>query len=123
MSRHYIGVTNAGPTTLRNVRRDDTGEPLLLVDQDAIVKLRIDLANWLETGETISSVSTTAESCTVLTSTTSPNITLTISNVTGYDYGKITLLATSSTGEVWRQVIRVRRTNRYTDEQTYRDYN
>ena len=120
--RHYIGLTNAGETILRNVRRDDTGEPLILIDKDAITKLRVDFTDWLETGETITAVTVTAQSCTVSTSTASPNVDLTISLVTSYDYGTIELVATCSNGEVWRSIIRVRRTNRYTDEQTYRDY-
>jgi hypothetical protein len=93
-----------------------TGEPLLLIDQDAVVKLTIDFIDWLETGETLSSVSATARSCTVSVSTTSPRTTITISDVTSHTDGGITIVATSSTGEKYREIIRVRRTNRYTDE-------
>jgi GTP-sensing pleiotropic transcriptional regulator CodY len=95
---------------------DTTGEPLLLVDQDAIVKLTIDFIDWLETSETISSVSATARNCTISVSTTSPRTVITISDVTNHHDGDITIIATSSTGEKFRQIIRVRRTNRYTDE-------
>lgn len=120
--RHYIGLTSAGPTTLRNVRRDETGEPLILIDQDAVSKLRLDFTDWLESGETLSTLTATAEGCTVSTSTSSPTSTLTISAVTSYTDGRITVLATSSTGEKWRGIIRVRRTSRYRDEQQFRDY-
>lgn len=120
--RHYIGFNSGGPTTLRNVRLDATGEPLLLVDQDAITKLQLDWRDWLETGETISSVTITAEGCTATVATSTPTATLTISAVTSYTDGKVTVIATSSTGEKWRGIIRVRRTNRYTDEQRFRDY-
>lgn len=120
--RHYIGFTSGGPTTLRNVRLDATGEPLLLVDQDAVTKILLDWRDWLETGETISSVTITAEGCTATVATSTPTATLTISAVTSYTDGKITVIATSSTGEKWRGIIRVRRANRYTDEQRFRDY-
>jgi hypothetical protein len=111
-----------GETVFHNVRRDETGEPLLLVDESAITKLRVNFADWLESGETITAATVTTQNCTVSTSTTSPNVDLTISAVTSFNDGTITLVATCSNGEVWRSKIRVRRTNRYTDEQTYRDY-
>lgn len=120
--RHYIGITPSGPTVLRNVHKDATGEPLLFVDQDATTKLRINFSAWLESGQSISSATVTAENCTVSTSTSSPNIDVTLSSVTSYNDGKITILATCSNGEIYRGIIRVRRTNRYTDEQRFRDY-
>lgn len=120
--RHYIGVSSQGPTVLRNVRKDITGEPLLLVDQDAAVKLRVNFADWLEASETISSVTATPEGCTLSTSTSSPNVDLTISAVTNAHTGKVTLKATSSTGEIWLGIINVRRPNRYGDEQRFMDY-
>jgi hypothetical protein len=116
VTRHYLGISPRGPTVYRNVRKDETGEPLLLIDQDAVVKLTIDFSDWLETGETLSSVSATARSCTIAVSTTSPRTVITISDVTSHHDGDITIIATSSTGEKYREIIRVRRTNRYTDE-------
>lgn len=116
MSRHYLGISSRGPTVFRNIRTDDTGEPLLLIDEDAIVKLTIDFSDWLETDETLSSVSATARSCTISVATTSPRTVITISAVTSNHDGDITIIATSSTGEQYRGIIRVRRTNRYTDE-------
>jgi hypothetical protein len=121
--RYYIGIDPAGSYTVqRGVRIDDTGEPLLLVDEGEIVRLRINMADWLESGETISSSTSTATNCTVSRATATPNVDLTISLVTSYAYGTATVLITSSAGDVWRGVIRIRRRNRYTDEQTYRDY-
>lgn len=116
MSRHYLGISARGPTVFRNIRKDDTGEPLLLIDEDAVVKLTIDYSDWLEEGETISSVSATARSCTISVATTSPRTVITISAVTSNHDGDITIVATASTGEKDRMIIRVRRTNRYTDE-------
>lgn len=120
--RRYLGISPTGETVFHNVRRDETGEPLLLVDESAITKLRVNFSDWLESGETITAATATAKSCTVSAATASPNVDLTISAVTSYDQGSITLVATCSNGEVWRSIIRVRRTNRYTDETTYRDY-
>ena len=116
MSRHYLGISARGPTVFRNVRKDDTGEPLLLIDEDEVVKLTIDYSDWLETDETLSSVSATARSCTISVATASPRTVITISAVTSNHDGDITVIATSSTGEKARDIIRVRRTNRYTDE-------
>jgi len=88
----------------------------LLIDENAVVKLTIDFSDWLESGETISSVSATGRSCTISVSTTSPRTVITISAVTSNHDGDITVIATASTGEIYREIIRVRRTNRYTDE-------
>lgn len=116
MTRHYLGIGTDGPNTFRNVRKDETGEPLLLIDQDAVTTLQINFSDYLETGETIASATATGKSCTLDTVVTSPNITIEISSVTNYCDGSITLVATMSSGEVYRGIIRVRRTNRYSDE-------
>lgn len=105
----------------RNVRKDDTGEPLVLLDKDASRKVRVNFADWLETGETITAATATAESCTATIATSSPNIDLTISNATSDAGGQITITATASNGEVWRSVIKVRRPVRYGETVT-RDY-
>lgn len=119
MTRHYLGVSSKGPNVFRNVRRATTGEPLLLLDQDEVARLVIDWSDWLETEETISSISATGRNCTVSTSTSGPQATITISDVTSYHDGDITVIATASTGEKWRGIIRVRRTNREGDDALY----
>lgn len=116
MTRHYLGVSSLGPNVYRNIRKDTTGEPLLLIDQDEIARLTIDWSDWLEPEETIASVSATSRNATISTSTTSPRSIITISDVTSYHDGDMTIIATSSTGEKWRGIIRVRRTNRENDE-------
>lgn len=120
--KHYLGISPEGPTVFRHVRKDDTGEPLILLDQDASTGLRVNLADWLEDGETISSASVTAENCTATLDTASPNVDLTISAAVSFNWGRAVLLITSSEGDILRQVVKIRRTNRYTDEQKYRDY-
>lgn len=121
--RFYLGVAPSGDFAIqRGVRVDDTGEPLMLVDQDEVARLRINLSDWLETSETISSATATNNNCTVTLSTASPNVDLTISNVASFAYGTSLIKITSSSGDILAKTIRIRRRNRYTDEQTYRDY-
>lgn len=120
--RHYIGVSSQGPRVLRNVFRDTTGEPLLLVEEDAAIRCTVNFSDWLETSETISSITATADGCTLSSALSSPNVTLTISAVTNASGGKITLKATASTGEIWRGIIHVRRPSKYGNEIRFRDY-
>lgn len=109
---------------LRNVRRASTGEPLVLLDENAVTQLELDFTDFLETGETISSASVTYTGVTGSTSTSSPRVTLTLSAATAYtdDAGKATYVVTFSSGEIFRGILRVRRTSRYADEQVFRDY-
>lgn len=116
MSRHYLGISARGSTVFRNVRKDETGEPLLLIDENAVVKLTIDFSDWLESAETLSTLTAVGRSCTVAVSGSGSSRVLTISAVTSSHDGDITVIATASTGEIYREIIRVRRTNRYTDE-------
>lgn len=120
--RHYIGFNSSGVRILRNIRKHDTGEPMLFVDEGEAKKLVLDFSDWLSTDETIASATVTTENCTATVTTASPLVTLSITNAASYTYGRAILLVTSSAGEIVRQVIRIRRTNRYTDEQKYRDY-
>jgi hypothetical protein len=62
--RHYLGISSRGAAVYRNIGRDETGEPLLLIDQDETRKLTIDFSDWLETGETIATVTATGNGCT-----------------------------------------------------------
>jgi len=119
VTRYYLGISSRGPTVLRNIRKDDTGEPLLLIDQDEIARLTLDFSDWLESSEELSNVTATARSCTAsvgIISSGVPRVVITLSDVTSNHDGDITVIATSSTGEKWRGIINVRRTNRYTDE-------
>lgn len=138
MSRHYIGITSKGPMTLRNVRLAPTGEPEVLLPKDNIIRLTVNYADWLESGEVLTSASVAAENVTaVILSSPSDeggsasmsfdpddvqtSLILVISEATASDYGKIAL--TIGTGrETRKEIIRVRRPSLYTDEQFYRDY-
>lgn len=123
MTRHIISFSPKGPATLRNVRRAPTGEHLIHMDEDEIKVVKVDLTDYLDSGETISSVATTGYNVTCSASTSSPRITLTLSAATAYDLeGRVVIVATMSSGEKWRGTIRVRRTSRYRDEAERADY-
>lgn len=123
MTRHIISFSPKGPATLRGVRIAPTGEPLVHLDEDEVKVVKLNLADYLDDGETISSVSTTTYNVTASTSTSSPNITLTLSAATAYTLdGRVVIVATMSSGEKWRGTIRVRRTSRYRDEAERADY-
>jgi len=123
VSRYYIGYTSRGPTVLRNIRKDDTGEPLILVDEDEVKTITLDLTNLLETGETISSATVDeTQNVTATRTLSSPTITVNLSSVTSYTDGYAVILITLSSGEVIRQLLRVRRPARYGTEQYVRDY-
>jgi hypothetical protein len=120
--RLLIAYTPNGIKVLRNVRKDETGEPLILVDEDETKTVTIDLTAYLDTGETISSVTTTDENVTATATLTSPTIALALSGATSHDDGSVTLTITLSSGEIMRQTIRVRRPNRFGMETYVRDY-
>jgi hypothetical protein len=122
MPRHSIHYTPRGATTFYNVHRDLTGEPLLFLDESEVKSLRLDFADYIDTGETISSVASTAKSVTVSVVTSSPTVTLTLSAAQSHSDGSVTLVVTFSTGAKWRGIIRVRRTDRFTDEALADDY-
>lgn len=120
--RHMIAFTGRGDTVLRNIRRDVTGEPLLILDKDEIQKVELDFASFVNSGETVSSATATAESCTVATAVATPRVTLTVSAATSDTDGKITVKVTFSSTEVWRGIIRVRRARRFGDPDVITDY-
>ncbi len=119
--RNYISIGAKGTVaTVFGLRRDTTGEPLVLLDQDEIKKLRLDLINWLGS-DTISSATVTAENVTCSASLASPYYDLTLSASSASD-GKVTILITTSTSEVMSLIIRVRRPMRHTAETRLLDY-
>lgn len=120
--RHYIGMTSSGPETLRNVHREDTGEPLILVPKGATAGVRISFGDWLEGAETIASATVTARSCSAAQVLSSPNLDVTISAVTSRSSGGLDIVVTSSTGAKWAGTVHVRQPDRYGDEQALWDY-
>jgi hypothetical protein len=111
-----------GATTFLNVRKDRTGEPLLHLDQDEVKTLVLDFTDYLDPGETVSSATATAESVTCTPTTSSPTVSLALSAAASPDLGQVTVIVTFSSGNKWRGIIRVRRTDRFTDEALVSDY-
>ena len=123
MSRHEVHFTFKGASTFKNVRRAPTSEPLVHLDVNEIKVVKLNFTDYLDASETIISASATAYNCTVGISTSSPTVTLTISEATSYAIdGRIVVVVIFSSGEKHRQVIRVRRASRYGDEQVGADY-
>ena len=112
MSRYYVGFTQRGPTSLRNVRKAPTGELMMLVEEEEVKVLTLDFTGFLETGETVSSATLSSERVTASAEFSGTSVTLTISESEAYDLlGNITVLVNFSTGRTKRVVIRVRRKN------------
>lgn len=105
MARHYVGYTFRGRTTGKNVRTED-GYPLILMEEGETLRVSLDFANLLESGETISSASVTAKGITASISTASPVITVTLSSASAW--GTATVTVTLSNGEVHVETIRAR---------------
>lgn len=122
MTRKYIGWTTRGPAVYRNIRKDRTGDPIVLVDQGEATTVVLDLTAYLDTGETISTVTHVDSSCTCTPTLSSPTISLAFSAVTSYIDGYTALTITLSSGEIITQKIKVRRPNRFGDEANVRDY-
>jgi len=122
MARLLIAYTPNGIRVLRNVRTDDTSDPLILLDEGETKVVTIDMTAYLDSGETISSVTSTQQSVTASVSTATPIITITLSGATSYADGTVTFVITLSSGEIIRQQIHVRRPNKYGLEQFRRDY-
>lgn len=126
-ARHSIGYTTRGPVVFRNVRRSLTGEPLLFLDQYEVKNLELDFTNYIVGTETITSAaqvntsSGTGDVVAVIT-VASPLVTIQFSGATSYYDGGITLAITFSDAQVYTTKIKVRRTNRFGDEDFNRDY-
>ena len=116
MARRKIGYSPRGPAVYRNVRRSFDGQIQVLLDEDEIDDLELDFTGFLEAGETISSVTVTPEGVAVTSTLSTPKITLNLSEATQVDStGKVVAIITLSSGEIWRETIRVRRPTFYMD--------
>jgi hypothetical protein len=122
MPRRLIAYTPNGIRTLRNVYTDETGEPLVFVDEGETKTVTIDMTAYLDTGETISSVTHTDQLVTADVTLTSPTMAIELTGTTSHHDGLTTLTITLSSGEVMVQTIRVRRPNRFGTETYVRDY-
>lgn len=122
MARKYIGWTERGPAVYRNVRKDRTGDPLILLDDSETTTLVLDLTGYIDTGETISTCTADTASCACTPTVTSSTISLALSGATSYSDGYAALTITLSSGEVILHKLRIRRPNRFGDEAALADY-
>lgn len=83
----------------RNVRKTAWGMPLIMLHEDATETLVMDLSGYLESGETVSSATATADGVTCTATVSSPSVTLAISAPQGA--GDIDLVITLSSGHKW----------------------
>lgn len=111
MARSYLGYTPDGAKVFRNIRRTASGRPLLLLEENAKDQLQLDLTDYLESGETISSVTVTSSGPTVSSSNTTTKITLTISSPP--TWGDIEVVATLSSANKLHETILCRQPARY----------
>lgn len=112
MARHAVYYTSRGATTTRNVRTQD-GYPLLLMEEGETRKLALDFTDLLESGQSISTATVSAEGVTASISLSSPVATLTLSAPSGWGTAIVTI--TLSNGEVIVETIYVRQTSRAFD--------
>jgi hypothetical protein len=112
MTRHYVGYTARGATTLKNMR-SESGFPLLLMEVGEVRKVTLSFASLLESGETISSAAVAGDGVTASSSLSNPNVTLTLSGPSAW--GEATITVTLSNGEVIVDTIRVRASTRSYD--------
>jgi hypothetical protein len=122
MARKYIGWTDRGPAVFRNIRRDRTGDPLIELKDGESANVTLDLTAYLNTDETISSVTSNNASVVCTPTLTSPTISLAMSAATSYVDGYAELTITLSSGEIIVQKIRARRPNVFGDEAALQDY-
>lgn len=117
MSRYQIIYTDSGAAVMRNVRKASTGEPMLLLDEGEAATITLDFTALLETGETISSATKIEQqSVTATVTNATPLVTVALSAATSYVMGHVEIRITLSSGEIIRQVIHCRRTNRAGEE-------
>lgn len=89
------------------------------INEGETLDTTLNFAHLLTSGETISSVTSESDGITATTSVSSPNITLTLSNMSGYSTADITLTVTRSGGQVHKVRIRARQTRDYTTQRRY----
>ena len=111
MTRNLIFVSPNDRRTYRNIRTGFHGYPVFLLAKSATADLKIDFTNYLNSGETISSVTVSTKGLSVSSANTTTTVTLTLSGVSGETYFDI--LVTFSTGILWSERIIVRNERRY----------
>lgn len=109
MARHYLGYGQSGRKSLHGLHTNQSGQPLLLLEEGEVARIELDFTDYLDGGETISSAAVSNDSITVGVSTSSPKVTLTAS-VAGA-YGRTEVTVTFSTGDKIVETIEIRNRN------------
>ncbi len=95
------------------MRRTESEEPLVLLDEGEQEVLELDFTDFLAAGETVSSATVAAENVTAVATATSPKVTLTLSGAQAF--GTATVTVTLSSGAKLVEAIEVRNRVRYAD--------
>lgn len=114
MARHEIHYRPRGATVFKNVRKGAKGRPHIVMDDGEQLDLVLDLTDYLDSGETISTATVSNSGVTSTIALASPKATLTISSPR--TYGEITVTLTMSSGAILKPLIIV--TRRPTTETT-----
>lgn len=99
MARAQVLFSTRGPSVFRNVRKTEWNTPLIMLHENATETLVLDLAEYLDTGETVSTATVTAEGITCTATVSSPTVSLSLSAPQGT--GDIDLTITLSSGHKW----------------------
>jgi hypothetical protein len=118
MARHQVLFTSRGPSVFRNVRRTEQGLPFVVLDNAGTASVVLDLTDYLDSGETVSSATVSATGVTCAASVSSPNVTLAISEPQGQ--GDIEVTITLSSGAKWAGTLMTREQDYPTRPQRYR---
>ena len=121
MARRYIGMTDDGPRSFRNIRVGHDGNPLILMEEGEVTELQIDYGPLLETGVTLSSVTTVADSVTAATNAAGAIATITLSEPQLY-FGEIVVTAILSNAERVVMTAAVRRVDRHGSQAVWSGY-
>lgn len=122
MARHTLTFTPKGLTTSRNVHKDETGRPLVLLEEDEQTQLKLDFQSYVESGETISTATLATNNVTGSIALAGDNLSVTITLSGATDWGEVTPTITFSSGDIWQEKIRVRNRRRYTVPTRTTDY-
>lgn len=83
----------------RNVRKTEWNTPLIMLHENATETLVLDLTEYLDAGETVSTATVAADGITCTATVSSPTVTLALSEAQGT--GDIDLTITLSSGHKW----------------------
>jgi len=97
MTRRIVSFTPSGAYVFRNVRRTDSNEPLLILDEGETTQVEFDLTKYLDTGETITAATVEQNGASVTVALASPKVTATVGSNTGYATITFTLSSGSTT--------------------------